>query len=463
MGGLCKVGVVSAINIFRLYTYSRFLFKDILSFDSSSFYIDTHNSLMAMSAPTIDISQYEVSIVKQAWLALNLFQNYHKLNSSSKNGGPKLINNEFQLHEFQQGLATKIYEKLTTKDSDSSSFISGTNVFDNDLFGSNQPTSLTDSEIDEIVNDYQIEPLLQFITIMINYLEFNMIQPGESMINLSKKNVRLYGMSSTNYQLFGECLIQAMVDKLSITDASKFQGEEQFIFNKFLSQVLSFLVCYSKESTVTLPNDASSSTTRNNEKPPVPEKDAVNYPVPTISDTLNVVTPYSQLTQPVKPLTRSSSTSLPSEKSSQISLNHHRNNDESFDHVSQNENENDDINWKHNSPSWELGKNDMKEEVIEDGELVLARSSSNESITEPFDYLNSFRCYKTPIEQSSYAKLKRSFSGVSTRDSSSSSSGKKWSIFNKRGTDQLQKNNTHDQTIEKQNSRNRLYRIISRR
>jgi len=426
-----------------------------------------------MSPPMIDISQYEISIIKQAWLALNLFTNYHNLNTTGQNGGPKVINNDFNLREFEQNLATKIYHKSATKDLlDLPNFITGTHILDNDLFNSHHatttPSSISDSEISAIINDYQLEPLLQFITIMINHLEFNMIQPGQSMItNFLNRNVRLYDMSFAKYQLWGECLIESMVDKLSITDASKFQGEEQFIFNKFLSQVLSFLAYHSKESTVAFPNDSAISNNRDHagKRTLVGE----SYPGPTISDMANVTSPYSHLAQPVKPSTRSSSSSarsstrlsttstLPSDKSSQMSLHHTQSfNNEPFDHLLET-----DINKIHNPQPSAPEKKTNHLIKQDDKELSLARSVSLESITDDtYDYLNSFRCYKTPIEESKYAKLKRSFS----KTSSSSSSRRKWSLLKRKGNETpLQSQLTQGQSMEKQHSKNGLYRIISRR
>ncbi|KAI5953977.1 hypothetical protein CANMA_004816 [Candida margitis] len=403
------------------------------------------SEVLDSTAPSVDVSRYEVAIVKQAWLALNLFRNYHQINTSkTATNTSELIRDEFTFREFQQSLAARIFDRSSAEELTTTSLISTPNI-DHDLFGDSHNTtkSMSDFDVDEILYDYQIEPLLQFVTIMINYLDLNMIQPGESMINLSKKNVRLYGMSSVKYQIFGECLIQTMVEKLAITDASKFQGEEQFIFNKFLSQVLSFLAYYSRDTTVTLPRDLSSKHTTKLS----PYSESL-YPVPTVSDNLNDEvnpTPYAKLTPPVKPVTRpsiSSSHSIYTEKSSDLSLGH-RHNDELSDYASEY-----DINSKQSSPTAK-------------DELPLLRMSSNESIGDTYDLLNSFRCYQTPLEVNRYDQLKRSFSVTSSRESS----GKKWGLFNrnKTGSRQKKSGDLQDQYKDRSKPRTGLYRVISRR
>ncbi|KAG5417117.1 hypothetical protein I9W82_004750 [Candida metapsilosis] len=411
---------------------------------------------MSSTTPALDLSRYEISIVKQAWLALNLF---HDNNTRST----RLIKNDSKLLEFEQKLATSIYEKTTTANPPdrSSCFISDNDAFNYfDLFGKNEPTSVSDPEVDAIINDYQIDPLLQYITTMINYLQHNMIQqPSESLINHLKQNFQLLGMTLIKYQLFGECLIQTMVVQLRLTaESSKFQSEEQFIFNKFLSQILSFLAHYNnREARIALADDASSlisySTSRTRKLNHIEE----SYPCPTVSYSLEVTTPYTELTPPTKPQTISSTTSIPSDKSSRMSLDNRQHlnyagtNDElSFDHMSEN-----DTNWKSTPHTLlsDTNEQDDGEEVFVDAQLELASIPSNESTSEPFDYLNSFRSYDTPIESSKYTKLKRSFSGASSR--------RKWSPF-RRSNSSHSSINTLDQSA-KQKPKHGLYRIISRK
>ncbi|KAI5957602.1 hypothetical protein KGF57_003296 [Candida theae] len=414
------------------------------------------------TAPTIDLSQYEISIVKQAWLALDLFHNYQKVTSStSQNRKPQSIQNELHLRNFQHSLASKIHDKSNPIDEFAtlaSNFVSApsTNIFnDDDLFGCN--TNSTNNEvtpkskafacdIDAVLDEYQIPVLIQFITIMINYLESNIIAPGQSIINLAKSNVRLSGITSSKYQLFGECLTQTMVVKLSVANASKFQGEEQFIFNKFLSQVLSFLAYYTQSPQQTIVNEVedaqlslSGATTNSNKSVEYTStgQGTSKYPGPTVYDDLGPMTldPNEFKSAPIKPLTRLSISSSPSMKSSHMSLGNGQYDESKQDTSSENVSEVED-NWK--SAVSTRGPESGTDNLVSVGEknLELAPTSSNESITEPFDYLNSFRCYKTPIEAKEYNKLKKSYSGspfvLRRQDSISSSSGKRWGLFRRK-------------------------------
>ena len=153
---------------------------------------------------------------------------------------PSLQYNLSNLEEFKHQLCCKLLQLDST-----------TSNYSNHAF-------INQSQYLLINTNYQVIHLLQLITIMINYVEYNRPLPTNYLKQISKVNHRIYNLDSTKLLVFGEALVVTIINYLNKTSfnilfTKGLQFEYQIAFNTFISKLFNLLVYYGEEAKLDIP------------------------------------------------------------------------------------------------------------------------------------------------------------------------------------------------------------------
>ncbi|CAX43479.1 conserved hypothetical protein [Candida dubliniensis CD36] len=190
--------------------------------------------------PDFVFSQYEISIIKSIWRSLDL-------------------NNPIILKDFYYTVSTTINNTGTT--------INGVLNPQRDTF---TPLIITQQDIMNIINDYQVEEFIKVATSLIYHLEFGKELPENEIVQLSKRNYRIYKLYYKQYLTLGNSLMETIENYTNLL-----MGNNKQIFSRFLSILLSAILYYSND--VTFADTTTTTTTTTTATPTTTHSNASIY------------------------------------------------------------------------------------------------------------------------------------------------------------------------------------------
>ncbi|KAK6465051.1 hypothetical protein DFJ63DRAFT_332493 [Scheffersomyces coipomensis] len=227
------------------------------------------------SAPEFKLTQYEISCIKLIWNSLNLvntvstttttnLQNTTRIGllHSTSSGSLSIHTRKLSISSINsiRSITNAVSPTSTTSQLpivtyNDSNYIQFqydlcTLVFNRENHTYNEHLD-SDDDFNNVLNEYQILELINLICILINYLEFNKVLPTGYIIKLSKQNSRIYDYDIEKYTLFGECLINNIMNYINHSgndnERALLSLENQISLNKFISQFLNILAYHGNE------------------------------------------------------------------------------------------------------------------------------------------------------------------------------------------------------------------------
>lgn len=163
--------------------------------------------------PDFVFSQYEISIIKSIWRSLDL-------------------NNPLNLKDFYYTVSAAINSTGTVT-------TNGVVSPKRDKFTS---LIITQQDIANTISDYQVEEFIEVATSLIHHLEFGKEFPENELVQLLKRNQRIYKIYYKQYLTLGNSLMEAIEDFTNLL-----VGKSKRIFSRFLSILLSAILYYSND------------------------------------------------------------------------------------------------------------------------------------------------------------------------------------------------------------------------
>ena len=163
--------------------------------------------------PDFVFSQYEISIIKSIWRSLDL-------------------NNPLNLKDFYYTVSAAINSTGTVT-------TNGVVSPKRDKFTS---LIITQQDIANTISDYQVEEFIEVATSLIHHLEFGKEFPENKLVQLLKRNQRIYKIYYKQYLTLGNSLMEAIEDFTNLL-----VGKSKRIFSRFLSILLSAILYYSND------------------------------------------------------------------------------------------------------------------------------------------------------------------------------------------------------------------------
>ncbi|KAK6204344.1 uncharacterized protein RJT21DRAFT_110922 [Scheffersomyces amazonensis] len=208
-----------------------------ISTNNNSNKITTTTNNIEINGPDFDLTQYEISCIKALWTTLDIIYPGKSLSTiSTRRSSISSFNSETSRTSLPITLSYNDFNYNRFK------YILCENIY----YATHSDHSFLENEYDIILSGFQVPEMIDLMAVMVDCLEYNRNLPLQYITRIAKFNQRVHNLESTDYQIFGDCLISTVIS--TMPDDSIMVLENQSSFNRFIAQLLNILVYYSKDA-----------------------------------------------------------------------------------------------------------------------------------------------------------------------------------------------------------------------